>query len=111
MVLVDLSVKAAKEFDGLQVFSAAEWIRNPLPFLSRIVEVKHRSHRIHAQPVDMVGIQPECGRTEQKAANFMTPVVEDVTVPVFVKSLARTGMLVKVCSVEKAKSPVIVGEM
>src|ERR1700683_2693205 len=41
-----LLIEAAQEFDGIQIFSAAELIRYPTSHGSAVVEVKHRCDSI-----------------------------------------------------------------
>ena len=52
-------VQLTHKLDRFEILAAAEPVRNPLPFLSRVVEIQHRRDRIDAKPVDVVLVQPE----------------------------------------------------
>ena len=62
--LVDLLQQA----DGRQVFAAAITVGNPLPLPAGIVQIEHRSDRIHPQAVQMILVQPEQGVRDQEGA-------------------------------------------
>src|SRR5262245_7265619 len=111
MMLVDLYVEAAQEFDGVQVFAAAICVRNPLSLLTGIVEIQHRCDCIDAQPVDVISIQPKHRAAQEKAAHLMAAVVEGETIPISVNTLTRVGVLVKVGAVEIPKTPVVCREV
>ena len=55
----------------------------------------------------MVLLQPEDGAAQQKAADFVASVIENVAVPVLVDAFARIRMLVQMCAIEVAKRPII----
>jgi hypothetical protein len=117
-------VHPAQEGDRLEVLVPAELVRDPFSGVSRIVEVEHGGHRVHAQPVDMVFLQPEQDAREEKVCHLPAAVVEDQgppvpvlpllchlpaavvedqgpPVPVF--PLPRVRMLVEVCSIEECE--------
>src|SRR5207249_357463 len=71
-----------------------------LPGLPRIVEVKHRSHGIHAQPVDVIFVEPEKGVADKKIAHLVAAVIENERAPILLLALTRIDMLVKICAVE-----------
>ncbi len=87
-------IEAAQKRDRPQIFPAAIAVGNPFARLTRIVQIQHRSDRIHAQTVGMIAFQPEQCAAEQKTAHFMAVVVKDVRLPVGMKTLPRVGVLV-----------------
>ena len=58
-VRVDRLVHAPQEVDRFEVLVAAVPVRDPLAGLARVVEVEHRRHRIDAQAVELVALEPE----------------------------------------------------
>ena len=58
MHLVDVLVEPAEEGDRFDVLAPAELIGDPLPLLARVVEVEHRGHRVDAQSVGVIVVQP-----------------------------------------------------
>ena len=66
----------------------------PLAGLAAIVQVQHRGHRIHAQPVKVIVRQPEQGVAQQEAADLVAVVVKDQAAPVGVQAFARVLVLV-----------------
>ena len=100
MLFVGFLIEAAEEVDGLEVFASAEFVGNPFALLARIIEIEHGSDRVHAQAVDVILVEPEHRARHQKAADFTASVVEDVSLPVGMESLARVGVLVEMRAVE-----------
>ena len=94
MFLICFLIEAAEEIDGVDVFASAEFIGNPVAFFARVVEIEHRSNGIHPQAVNVIFVEPEHGARHQEAAHFGPAVIEDVGLPVRMKSLARVGVLV-----------------
>ena len=54
-----LGVQLLQKCNGFKVFFSAIFIRSPFAVAAVIVEVQHTGHRIHAQAVNMVLLQPE----------------------------------------------------
>ena len=75
--------------------------------LARVVEVEHRGDRIDAESVDVILVEPKDGGGQQKTADLVAAVVEDVTSPVGVKTLAVIGVLVDGRAVEACERPVV----
>src|SRR5205814_2586181 len=44
-------------------------VRNPLPFLARVVQIEHRGDRIHAKPIDVVAVAP---RSEEHTSELQS---------------------------------------
>src|ERR1035441_4649899 len=97
---VHLSVAGLEKLDRLEVLVATEAVRDPLSALARVVEVEHRSHPVHAQPVGMEPVEPEARAGDQEAANLTAAEVEDPALPVGVHSLADVGVLIEMSAVE-----------
>jgi len=83
-------------------------VGNPLAFFSGIIQIQHRRDGIHSQPVGMVLLQPEEGAADQKAADFVTTVVEHRRPPIGMEALAGVRMFEEVAAVESTE-PVFIG--
>ena len=103
MLPVGVLVHATEEPDGLEVLPAAVLVRDPLALLAGVVEVQHRGHGVHAEPVGVVRRQPVQRRRRQERPDLVAAVIEDVAVPVRVDALARIRVLVEVRPVEHAE--------
>src|SRR5215469_17297806 len=69
-----------------------------------VVEIKHRSHSVYAQPIDMIFVQPEHGAGHQEAAHLVATVVIDVRVPVGMEAEPPIRVLEKMRAVEVGKA-------
>ena len=76
------------------------WFGIHSPSLARVVEIQHRRDRIHAQPVDVVLLEPEQRVRQQEVADLVAAVVEDQRAPVLMLALPRIGVLVERGAVE-----------
>ncbi len=108
---VDRLVELLQEAERAEVLVAAVLVGDPLPRLAGVVEVEHRRHGIHPDPVDVVAVEPEVGAREQEAPDLEAVVVEDRAVPVRVVALARVGVLVEVGAVEVAEAVLVAREV
>ena len=107
----DAHVELLQELDRLEVLLAAVRVGDPLAVLAPVVEVEHRGDRVHAQPVDVVLLEPEERAGGEECAHLVAAVVEDRALPVGMEAQARVGVLVEVRAVE-AREPVrVVGEV
>ena len=104
-------VGLAQETDRRQVLPAAVFVGDPLPILARVVEVEHGGHGVHAQPVDMVLVDPEQGVGDEKGAHLVAAVVEDQCAPVLVLALQGVGVGVQLGAVEPVEAGTVLGEM
>ena len=77
-----LGVEAAQEFDGLEIFAAAIFVRNPAAGGPAVVEIQHRGDGIDAQAVDGVALQPEQRVRHQEIDHFGAAVIVDQRAPV-----------------------------
>ena len=102
------AVHVLQHGDGLVILAPAVLVGDPLPVAARIVAVKHRGHRIHAQPVDVIFLEPVKRVRGQEIRHLGAAIVIDQGVPVLMEALARVGMFVKRGAV-KAAQPVRVG--
>ena len=82
-------VEPLQEGDGFQILAPAERVGNPFAGLARIVQIEHRSDRIHAQAVNVVFAHPEQRIGEQEILHFVAAVIEDQRSPVGMR--ARRG--------------------
>src|SRR5882757_3693871 len=111
MEQIDDFVQTLQEGDRREIFAPAKFIRNPLPFVSGVVEIEHGSHGVHAQPVNVVLVEPEDGIRDQKILHFIAAVVEDQSTPIRVLSLAGVGMLVEMGAIELSQAVAVNREM
>src|ERR1043166_3331018 len=89
----------------LEILAPAKLVRNPLPFLAAVVEVKHRSDRIAAESIEVNLAKPVERVCDQKVAHLVAAVVEDVRAPVRMFTFARIEMFVQRGAVESAQRP------
>src|SRR5215472_13213994 len=59
----------------------------------------------------MIFVKPEQRIADQKAPDFVTPVVEHEGVPVWVLSLSRIGMFIQVSAVKETEASFVFREM
>src|SRR5580700_4245285 len=100
MLFVSLLIETAQKVDGLKIFPPAELVWNPLTLPARVIQIEHRSDRIHAPAVDVVFVEPKHGTRHQKAAHLSASIVEDVRLPVGMKTLPRIRMFIQVRAIE-----------
>ncbi|PYT46153.1 MAG: hypothetical protein DMG45_00255 [Acidobacteria bacterium] len=79
-------VEAFQKIDGVEVLATAVNVRDPLSRLSRIIEIKHRGDRIHAQTIDVIFVEPEEGVADKKIADFVAAEIENERAPILVLS-------------------------
>ncbi len=108
---IDDLVQALDERDGFQVFPAAVGVGKPLAGLPRVVEIEHGRDRVHAEPVEVVALEPEEGVADEEVGDLGAPKVEDARAPVRVLAQARVGMLVEVRPVEVDEAVRILGKV
>src|SRR5205823_9729594 len=82
------------------IFPSAELVRDPFTLPPRIIKIEHRCHRIHAQTVDVVLVEPEQRIADQETSHLMSTVIEDEAAPVLLQSFARVRMLVEMRAIE-----------
>src|SRR6185295_8422239 len=41
MVFIDFEIEPPKELDGVEILAASKFIRNPLAFIPRVIEIQH----------------------------------------------------------------------
>ncbi len=75
-------------------------IRRPLAVLARVVEIDHGRDRIHAQPVDVILLDPEQRIGDQKITHLVAAVIEDLRAPLLMLATARIGVLVQRRAIE-----------
>ena len=89
-----------QEINGLEIFAAAENVRDPLARLARVIEIKHRGDGIHAQAVDVILVEPEKRVGDQEIAHFVAAEIENERAPILMLALARIHVLVEIGAVE-----------
>ena len=111
VVAADGGVELAHELDGVEVLPSAVAVRHPLAGLAAVVEVEHRGHRVHAQPVHVVLVEPVQRVRHQEVADLVAAVVEDLRAPVGVLAEARVGVLVQRSAVELREAVLVAREV
>src|SRR4029453_16967022 len=97
--------------DGVKILASAVHVRDPLPGLSRIIEVKHRSHGVYAETIDVIFIQPEKCVADEEIADFAAAIIENERSPILVLPLARVHVLVEIGAIEFGKRVRVFREM
>src|SRR5258705_6264675 len=87
-----------------QVLTAAKFVRKPLAFLAAIVQIKHRSHGIHTQSVDVKFLEPEERISDKEVSHFVAAIIEDIGAPVRMLALARIEMFIERRSIKTGES-------
>ena len=93
-------VHALEQGNGLQVLAPAVYVGHPLTVVARVVAVEHGGHRVHAQAVHTLALQPVQRAAHQEVAHLVAAEVVDEGVPVVVEAFARVGVLVQRRAVE-----------
>src|SRR5438067_1816045 len=101
-------VHSAQKRDRVEVLAPAERVRDPLPRVAAVVEVKHRGDRIDPDAVDVEFAQPVERARQQEIRDLAAAVIVDQRVPVGMVALPWVGVLVKRGTV-KAAEPVRIG--
>src|SRR5438552_2683462 len=104
-------VEAFQEIDGVKIFAAAKSIRDPLPFLARIIQIQHRRDCIHPQAVDVKLVEPEERIRDEKIADFISSEVKNERAPIRLLALARVHVLVKIGAIEFGQTMRVFREM
>ncbi len=107
IIAVHGEVQATQELDRVEILMAPVLVRDPLALLARIVEVQHRGHRVHPQPVDVIAVEPEQRAAAEEVADFRAAIVEDRAVPFRVEALPRVLVLIEVSAIEE-REPMLV---
>ncbi len=108
---IGVRIHRLNEVDGLEVLVAAELVRDPLPLVAGVVEIEHRGHAVHPQPVDVELVEPVVGVGDQEALHLVAAEVEDVGAPVRMPAQARIFVLVQRGAVEPLQRPRVGGEV
>ena len=108
---IDFRVQPLEEGDGLVVLPASLFVGKPLALFSRIIEIEHGGHAVDAQPVGVEILQPVDGAAYEEGGNLVTPVIENVALPIGMKPPPGIGVLVKMGPVEIAQPVPVRGEV
>ena len=101
----------ADELERFQVLPAAVPVGNPGAVFARVIQVQHRRHRVHAQAVDVVAVEPKQRVGDQEVGNFVSAIIENVRAPIRVLAQTRIVVLVQVGAIEAAQAVSIAREM
>ena len=100
-----------KELDRLEILVFAVFVRNPLTVLLAVIQIKHGSHRVYPQAVDMEFLQPVDRVGNQEILHLIFPVVKNLCPPVRMLSLPWIGILKQSAAVEICQTMGILREM
>jgi hypothetical protein len=104
-------VEMLEKIHRFEILVAAVLVGHPFAGLARVVQVQHRSDRVHAQPVNVKAVAPEQRVGGQKIADLVAAVIEDQRAPILVRPLARVFVLVKGRAVKAGQRPFVAREM
>ena len=107
----DDGVKMLEKFYGLQILVAAEFIGHPFAVFFAIIQIKHGSHGIHTQAVNMEFFNPEKSIGNQEIFYLVFAIVENLGAPVRMLSQSWIGMFKKRFPVKLRESVGILGKM
>jgi hypothetical protein len=68
VLAINRFLEAAQRIHGFQVFASAILVGNPFARFARVVQAKHGSHAIDAQPVHVILLQPKEGAAKVNLA-------------------------------------------
>ena len=94
-----------------EILTTSEAVAQPLPPLAPVVEVQHRSHRVHAQAIDVELLDPVERVGQQKIAHLIARIIEDVRAPLGVITESWIFVFVAGGTVEAPQCPVVLGEV
>ena len=100
-----------KKLDRLKIFITAIHVGNPFAILLAIVQIKHRSNRIHADTICMITFHPEQCICNQKIRHLRASVIVDQSAPVRMLSLPWIQMLIQTGSVKSCQTILILRKM
>src|SRR4029077_7503784 len=109
--LVTDFVETFQKINGVEVLAAAVNIRNPLARLSRIIEVKHRSHSVHAQPVYVIFVEPEKRIPDKEIPHFIAAKIKNQRAPILLLALARIHVFVEIRAIEFSQAMRVLWKM
>ena len=94
-----------------EVVVAAEAVRLPFSLFSGVVQIEHRSDRVATYPVDMIFVEPEIDRRNQKAFDLVFAVVENFGAPFLMLAFFRICVFVARSAVEHGEAVLVLREM
>ena len=104
-------VQLAQESNSLQIFLAAVLVRLPLALLAVIIQIQHGCHRVHAQTVDMVLLQPIQCAGDQEALHLAAAEVEHHGAPLLMFAALRIRVLVAGFAIKVVQAELILREV
>ena len=104
-------VQRLQKLNGLQMLLAAVDVGGPLAVPAVIIQVQHGGHRVHADAVQVVLLQPEGGGGEQEALHLRPAVVEYAGAPGGVLALAHIGVLIAGGTVKLIQAVLVLAEV
>ena len=97
-------IEMFQKFNGFQILLAAINIRAPFTILSSIVQIEHRSHRIHTQSVNVILFNPIQCIGNEEVADFLTSVIKDQCSPVRMFASLRIRIFIERLPVKTCQS-------
>ncbi len=102
-------IEPPQKFHSLQVLVAA--VNIGTPFVAAVIEIQHARHRVHAQAVDMIHIQPIERVAYEEVAHLVSAVIEAARTPFLVLHTQRVAVLIQRTAVELVKPVAVLGKM
>src|SRR5262249_24402160 len=109
--LVDCLIEAAQKGNRFEVLPPTLGIGNPGAWLPGVIMIKHGGHRIDAQAIGMIDVQPKQRTAEQEALHLIASIVKHLGMPIRMNALARIRVLIEVRAVEEAQSMRVIGKV
>ena len=103
-LLVDCLVHLFEKADGFQILPAAELVRDPLPFLSGVIEVEHGSDGVHPYSIGVKEVEPAEGAADKELPHLVAAEIEYLAAPVRLVPLPGILVLVEAGAVKVCKT-------
>ena len=97
-------VEVRRSTKGPQVLISPVFIRAPLAVLLAVIQVQHRRHRIHAEPVHMKMLDPKQRIRNKEILHLRLAIVKDLCSPVRMLAFSRIRILKCGCAVKISQS-------
>src|SRR2546423_11554837 len=104
-------VQFLQEGNRFEILAAAKFVGYPLTFLTAVIQIEHRRHRIDAQSIKMKFTQPVERVRDQEVAHFIAAVIEDVSAPIRMLTLARILMFIERGAIESSQRKCVFRKM
>ncbi len=111
MCTVNNGIQVLEKLNRIKVFIAAVLVCNPLSVLLAIVKIKHGSHSVHSESVDVELPYPEQCICNEEIANLIFAVVKYLCTPVRMLTKSRVRMLIQTSTIKLTQTMCIPWKM